>query len=70
MDYITEWGQYLERTGMDDVMRTQMGWTDKDHTSFVLGDKEYIRNGEIYVFIYIRNGGRLSSTFPQVYIFI
>ena len=47
MDYITEWGQYLERTGMDDVMRTQMGWTDKDHTSFVLGDKEYIRNGEI-----------------------
>jgi hypothetical protein len=46
MDYITEWGQYLERTGMDDVMRTQMGWTDKDHTSFVIGDKEYMRSGE------------------------
>jgi hypothetical protein len=47
MDYITEWGQYLEKNGRDDVMRTQMGWTDKDHTSFVLGDKEYMRNGEV-----------------------
>lgn len=47
MDYITKWGQYLENKGRDDIMRTQMGWTDKDHTSFVLGDKEYLRTGEI-----------------------
>ena len=47
MDYITKWGQYLENKGRDDIMRTQMGWTDKDHTSFVLGNKEYLRTGEV-----------------------
>jgi len=48
MDYIVEWGSYLTNHGSADVMRTHMGWTDdKKKTSFVLGDKEYKRDGTI-----------------------
>jgi hypothetical protein len=47
MDYIIKWGSYLTNRGSADVMRTHMGWTDDDKTSFVLGDKEYRRDGSV-----------------------
>jgi hypothetical protein len=47
MDYILEWGSYLTNRGSADVMRTHMGWTDDDKTSFVLGDREYKQDGTI-----------------------
>ena len=47
MDYILEWGSYLTNRRSSDIMRTHAGWTDKDKTSFVLGTKEYRRDGTI-----------------------
>jgi hypothetical protein len=47
MDYILEWGSYLTNRRSSDIMRTHAGWTDKDKTSFVLGTKEYRRDGSI-----------------------
>jgi hypothetical protein len=49
MDYIIKWGSHLTNKGSADVMRTHAGWTDKDKTSFVLGNKEYRRDGTVGV---------------------
>ena len=47
MDYLIAWGQNLKNHRAASIMRTQMGWTDKERTSFVIGDKEFTRDGKI-----------------------
>ena len=39
MSYTTTWVNELQATGTADEAHRQFGWTDKDGTSFVLGDK-------------------------------
>ena len=45
MSYIVKWGQYLMDKDGAEIMRTQMGWTDK-RDSFVIGNIEIPRVGE------------------------
>ena len=45
--YLIQWGHVLTHEKEAEIMRTQMGWTDEDHTSFVIGDKEYLRDGSV-----------------------
>lgn len=47
MECIIKWGGYLRNRGRSDIMRTHFGWTDDDKTSFVVGDKEYKRDGTV-----------------------
>lgn len=47
MTYIYKWGSYLEHTMSADIIRSQMGWTDESRQSFVLGTKEYKKDGTI-----------------------
>lgn len=46
MQYVIKWGQYLVNKSSAEVMRMQMGWT-ANRESFVLGSKEYTRDGKI-----------------------
>lgn len=41
--YVIKWGQYLQNTDRAEEMRMQMGWTDSN--SFVIGTKEYSKEG-------------------------
>lgn len=43
--YLIQWGHYLNHETNAEIMRTQMGWTDDDRSSFVIGDVEYNRTG-------------------------
>jgi len=47
MDYLIKWGKVLSNEVEADIMRNQMGWTDDDRTSFVIGDREYKRDGSV-----------------------
>ena len=47
MDYLIKWGKVLSNELEADIMRNQMGWTDDDRTSFVIGDREYKRDGSV-----------------------
>ena len=46
MSYIHKWGSYLLDTREAEIMRTQMGWSDEQRTSFVWGTKEFRRDGK------------------------
>ena len=47
MECIIKWGGYLRNRGRSDIMRTHFGWTDDNRTSFVIGNKEYMRDGTV-----------------------
>jgi len=46
MTYVYKWGRYLIDTQSAEIMRTQMGWADKEHSAFVWGVKEFSRDGK------------------------
>lgn len=47
MDYIIKWGTVMSNETEADIIRNQLGWTDDNRTSFVIGDREYKRDGSV-----------------------
>ena len=47
MSYVIKWGDYLITKDVAEIMRTQMGWVSYDHDAFVVGPKEYRRDGSV-----------------------
>lgn len=45
--YLMKWATFLTNAKRASLMRMQQGWTDDKYESFVLGQSEYFRNGEI-----------------------
>lgn len=45
-NYVIRWQQYMIGAQKASIMRTQMGWTE-DNTSFVVGENEILKNGEV-----------------------
>lgn len=48
VQYFSRWVNYMQETKKSDIARRQFGWTNKEHKSFILGDKEISADGVDY----------------------